>query len=83
MYISPRLEREFLADGSFIELVVDVIKPDTWRRHGYRYRLAWIQKNQCRVLFDNHHGKTDHVHIDQQDRPYCFNGIDQLIFDFF
>ncbi len=80
--MSPRLEREYLKDGSFIELSLDIIDPDFWRPHGFRYRLAWIQNGECRILFDNHHGKTDHVHIEDMEYSYHFEGVHQLIADF-
>ena len=80
--MSPRLEREYLADGSFIELAIEAIQSDAWRPHGYRYRLAWVQEGRCRILFDNHHGKMDHRHIDDKEEPYEFVDIDQLVMTF-
>jgi len=58
------------------------VRPDKWRPHGVRYRLAWIQKGKCRVLFDNHHGKTDHVHVDGVESMYSFSTIAKLRQDF-
>ena len=81
--MSPRYERKYLQDSSFIEIVVDIIEPDVWRSHGFRYRLAWIQDNKCRVLFDNHYGKGDHFHIEEREFSYRFNGIHQLLLDFY
>jgi hypothetical protein len=81
--MSPKFGRRYLSDGSFIERTVDTIKPDEWRPHGYRYRLVWIQNEECRVLFDNHHGKTDHMHIDGHEKPYQFMNLDQLLGDFY
>ena len=80
--MSPRLERVPLADGSFIEGSIEVIRPDHWRPHGVRYRLAWIQNNECRALFDNHHGKTDHFHVDGKEHSYTFVSVAQLKQDF-
>ncbi len=81
--MSPKFERQYLTDGSFVERAIDPIKPDKWRPHGCRYRLAWIQEGECRVLFDNHHGKTDHMHIDGKERAYQFSNIEQLLEDFY
>lgn len=80
--MSPRLERLPLPDGSFIESSIDRIAPDRWRSHGVKYRLAWIQDGECRVLFDNHHGKGDHIHIDGKEYPYAFISVEQLSRDF-
>ena len=48
--MSPKLRRQSLPDGSFIEISVDRIEPDIWRPHGVRYRAAWIQNGECRIL---------------------------------
>ncbi len=71
-----------LPDGSFIESLVQSVKPDQWSPHGVRYRLAWIQKGKCRVLFDNHHGKTDHYHVDDVEKQYVFTTVEKLWVDF-
>ena len=81
--MSPKFERQYLTDGSFVERAIDAIKPDKWRPHGFRYRLAWIQGGECRVLFDNHHGKIDHFHVDDEEKSYQFKSLDQLMDDFY
>jgi len=65
-------------DGSFIEWSIQSIRPDQWRPRGVQYRLAWVQKKVCRVLFDNHHGKTNHKHIDGVEHPYTYISTAQL-----
>lgn len=79
--MSPKLARRDLPDGSFVEIAIDEIKPDRWRPHGVRYRFAW-EKGKCRVLFDNHHGKTDHCHIDDAEKSYKFESVERLYDDF-
>ena len=74
--------RFLLADGSFVDWALKPIKPDGWRSHGVRYRIAWIQNEVCRVLFDNHHGRKDHMHIDGIERPYTFTSVEQPLTDF-
>ena len=81
--MSPREARRYLPDGSFIERSMEAIKPDRWRPHGIRYRYAWIQNGEPRVLFDNHHGKGDHVHVDREERPYKFTNLERLLEDFY
>ncbi len=76
------MARKRLADGSFIDASVEIIKPDKWRPHGVRYRIAWVQGEKCRVLFDNHHGKFDHFHADDAEYEYKFQSIERLFEDF-
>jgi len=80
--MSPKLAREYLSDASYIECGIHEIEPDRWRKHGVRYRLVWVQKLRARVIFDNHHGKSDHYHIDREEFPYHFESIDQVMTDF-
>lgn len=71
-----------LADGSIVDWSITPIRPDQWRPHGVKYSMAWVQNNVCRVLFDNHHGKKDHCHIDGKEAPYEFRDVEQMIKDF-
>ena len=80
--MSPKLARRDLPDGSFVDISIDTIEPDRWRPHGVRYRFAWVEKGQCRVLFDNHHGKQDHCHVDGVEQEYRFVSVEQLYDDF-
>lgn len=74
--------RTTLPDGSYVDWSLTRIKPDKWRPHGIRYRVAWIQNEVCRVLFDNHHGKADHFHVDGIEKSYDFSTAEQLWSDF-
>lgn len=74
--------RQVLADGSFVEWSLSPIRPDKWRPHGVKYRLAWIEKKRCRLLFDNHTGKGDHFHRDGEEFPYRFESVKRLRQDF-
>ncbi len=80
--MSPKLPRQIIDEENFLEIAFYEIVADSFRPHGWRYRLAWIHKGKCRVLFDNHHGKADHYHLDEQEFPYTFSTIDQLRADF-
>jgi hypothetical protein len=75
-------KRAYLPDLSFIEWSLAEIKPDHWRPHGVKYRMAWIQNGSCRVLFDNHHGKGDHMHVDGVQKSYAFESFAKLKEDF-
>lgn len=74
--------RTTLPDGSYVDWSITRIKPDKWRPHGVRYRVAWIQKDVCRVLFDNHHGKHDHCHVEGKEKDYEFTTVERLWADF-
>jgi hypothetical protein len=79
--------RRYLSDFDFVEISIHEIPKDRNRPHGFRYRLAWIQileggVHRRRVLFDNHHGKSDHYHLDGSEFSYEFGSIEQLLEDF-
>ncbi len=74
--------RTQLRDGSYIDWSIIRIKRDRWRPHGIKYRVAWVEDGKCRVLFDNHHGKEDHCHVDGAEKAYDFTTVEQLWSDF-
>jgi hypothetical protein len=51
---------------------------------GIRYRLAFVPggKGEPAVLYDNHHPKGHHKHVDGQESAYEFAGVDRLLADF-
>jgi hypothetical protein len=75
-------ERRVLEEG-FIEVVV-------WRlpqalsgsAHGIKYRLAYVVGGHCVLRYDNEAGKGDHKHVGEQETPYVFVSVDQLLDDF-
>ena len=70
-------------DGGIIEWVVwKVPAPVPPTEHGYKYRAVYIRNGVRIVGFDNERGKGDHCHLDGQEMPYTFNGVDQLVEDF-
>jgi len=72
------------ADGDLWELVVWKVPVDTRHPEGVRYRLAFIPRDYDRpaVLFDNHHPKGHHKHIEVAESAYAFVDLKQLIEDF-
>jgi len=73
-----------LPDGGLIEWVIwQVPMPVPPTTHGFKYRLVYIRDGVRVVGFDNERGKGDHMHLDGQELPYTFTGIDQLLADFF
>jgi YD repeat-containing protein len=61
------------------EVPVDEKNPD-----GIRYRLVYIPagRKSPAVLYDNHHPKGHHKHIEGQEFDYAYSGVDKLIQDF-
>ncbi len=49
-----------------------------------RYRLAFIRCGETSpaVLYDNHHPKGHHRHIEGGEEPYAFVDVDRLLADF-
>ncbi|MBQ0921400.1 hypothetical protein KBW71_23430 [Hydrogenophaga aromaticivorans] len=50
--------------------------------HGFKYRAVYALNGERIVGFDNERGKGDHCHLDGQETPYHFRGVDQLVEDF-
>jgi hypothetical protein len=70
-------------DGGIIEWVVwKVPVPVPPTDHGYKYRAVYSRNGVRIVGFDNERGKADHSHLDGQEIPYIFKGVDQLVEDF-
>lgn len=70
-------------DGGVIELVVwRVPTPVPPTEHGFKYRAVYTKDGVRIVGFDNERGKGDHCHLDGQELPYIFTGVDQLVEDF-
>ena len=70
-------------DGGVMELVVwRVPEPVPPTEHGYKYRAVFAVAGQRLVGFDNERGKGDHQHVGDQELPYTFTSVDQLVEDF-
>ena len=79
------LKRKFTDEqGNLWELVVWSVPFSRLYREGVRYRLAFIPHGMGgpAVLYDNHHPKGHHKHLEDLEQPYLFSGIDQLLMDF-
>ena len=50
---------------------------------GLKWGLICVDRDSGkRVLMDNHHPKGPHLHLDDNEVPYEFVGLDQLVTDF-
>jgi hypothetical protein len=72
-------EAKGIEEGKVWEVPPDAKNPD-----GIRYRLVFIPAGSKTpaVLYDNHHPKGHHKHIDGQEIAYEFSGIESLLEDF-
>lgn len=68
---------------AFAELVLwRVPEPLAGSEHQFKYRLAYVVHGECVLRYDNEAGKGDHCHLGDQEKPYQFTTVDQLIADF-
>ncbi len=71
------------ADGAIREMVIwRLPEVDSERPHGLKYRLYYGFPGNCLVRYDNERGKGDHRHEGDQEMPYTFVSVEQLIQDF-
>ena len=67
----------------FVEMVVwRVPTPVPPSGHGFKYRLAYVADGRRVLGFDNERGKGDHRHDGDDETPYQFISIEQLVADF-
>ncbi len=72
------------SDGDLRELVVWMVPVNDRYPEGVRYRLAFVPRGHRlpRVLYDNHHPKGHHKHIENKESAFGFVDVRQLIEDF-
>ena len=70
--------------GNLFEGVIWKVPVDRLYREGVRYRLAFIPQGIGRpaVLYDNHHPKGHHKHLEDLEQPYLFSSVERLLADF-
>lgn len=66
-----------------IEITVHQVQKSNRYSDGLKWGLICVdQQRGTKVLMDNHHPKGPHVHIDDEELPYEFRNLDQLVADF-
>ena len=70
--------------GNTMETAIWSVPIDKRTPAGVRYRLAFIRcgDSQPVVLYDNHHPKGHHRHLDGAEESYAFVDVDRLLHDF-
>jgi hypothetical protein len=85
MSASLLLKRKFTDEqGDLFHFVVWAVPRTQLYRDGVRYRLAFIPQGleTPAVLYDNHHPKGHHKHLENLEQPYLFTSVDKLLTDF-
>jgi Family of unknown function (DUF6516) len=84
--VAAEVLREKATDeqGNIREMVIWRVAPNPRQPEGIRYRLALIRAGEKdpAVLYDNHHPKGHHRHIEGVEEPYQFVDVDRLFADF-
>jgi hypothetical protein len=76
-------DKQVLADGAIVEMKI-------WRlpqavpgsEHRLKYSLFYGYPRERLVGYDNESGKGDHRHFKEQESPYRFTTVEQLMEDF-
>lgn len=75
--------RVVVAADAFVDVVIwQVAHPVPPSAHTFRYRLAYVVRSRCVLLYDNERGKGDHRHVESVEAPYRFTTPEQLMADF-
>lgn len=76
-------DKYIYADGAIREMVIwRLSEADSERPHGLKYSLFYGHPGKSLVRYDNERGKGDHRHAGDQEAPYSFTSVEQLIQDF-
>jgi hypothetical protein len=78
-----RHEKFIVRRRYLIEISVHQVPRSTHYKDGLKWGLICVDRvSGKRVLMDNHHPKGPHIHIDEDEIPYEFSGLDNLVSDF-
>jgi len=69
--------------GNIIEVKMwEIVAPTADRPCGYKYSLVYIVDGVRVIGYDNAEGRGDHRHYRDNERPYFFESLSQLVADF-
>jgi hypothetical protein len=72
-----------VSESSFAELLLwRLPKPLEGSMHEYKYRLAYVDRGECVLRYDNEIGKGDHRHFGGEENTCVFTTPEQLVADF-
>ena len=76
-------ERIPFGEDAFAELVLwRLSSPVPGSSHQFKYRLAFVLRDECVLRYDNETGKGDHKHTISRKSKYVFESPEKLIQDF-
>ena len=76
-------ERIPFGEDAFAELVLwRLSSPVPGSSHQFKYRLAFVLRDECVLRYDNETGKGDHRHTISRESKYVFESPEKLIQDF-
>ena len=76
-------ERIPFGEDAFAELVLwRISSPVPGSPHQFKYRLAFMLRDECVLRYDNETGKGDHRHTISRESKYVFESPEKLIQDF-
>jgi hypothetical protein len=81
----PILDEKFVdSDGGITQLMIWQVPGSRHGPEGIKYRCAYIipSETQPAVLYDVHHGKSHHRHVQGVESRYEFRGVSELLKDF-
>lgn len=85
-HIRARLVRreKYVVERRFIiEITVHEVPRDDRYPDGLKWSLLCFDRIHVnRILMDNHHPKGPHIHIGDKERPYEFQDLETLCWDF-
>jgi hypothetical protein len=82
---TPILQEKVIdEEGNIVELAIWRVPITARAPLGVRYRLAFVRAGETTpaVLYDNHHPKGSHRHVEGVEEPYAFQDVDVLLADF-
>lgn len=79
-----RHEKFIVRKRYLIEITVHEVESSERYMDGLKWGLICVDTvSKKRVLMDNHHPKGPHIHVDDLELPYEFDGdLDRLVTDF-
>ena len=78
-----RHEKFIVRRRYLIEISVHQVPRSSVYKDGLKWGLICVDRiSGKKVLMDNHHPKSPHIHIDDDEMPYDFKGLDKLVNDF-
>jgi hypothetical protein len=76
-------QRIVYSEESFAEILLWRLPgPLAGSSHAFKYRLAFVVRNECVIRLDNEAGKGDHLHVGAKETRYTFVSPEKLVADF-